>query len=153
VQHVSPNLVVRYVAGELSADEAAALQAHTAECAACRAQVGEQQALHAALGSWVVHPAEVDLTARIAGQLDGGSQMGRRSRINAVLRVAAAVLLGVGVGHEAGRWVPHSEGTPPVADGTPVAVPPDYELLSEPDVVGLWYTYDELGDTAAEDAS
>jgi anti-sigma factor RsiW len=159
VHHVSPNQVVRFVAGELSADERGVLQAHLAACRACRAQVEAQQALHETLGDWVAEPAGLEVTEATLRLVDAaaalppqGSGASQRSRLVAALRVAAAVGLGVGLGHATGRWV----FEPQTVDRVPVigeSGPPSYGLLSEPDVVGLWMAYDDLNSPHAEDGS
>jgi anti-sigma factor RsiW len=153
VDHVNARQVIRHVAGELTPDERARIDAHAAACADCRARIAQQQALHAALAGWTAEPPSVDLTAATLRRLDAGPATPVwRIRLAPAMRVAAAVVVGVGVGYAAGRWA-RAPGTADRVAPVVEATPPSYGLLSEPGVVGLWVTYDELTDPDAEDAS
>jgi anti-sigma factor RsiW len=145
VEHLSPSQVIRFAAGELPADADAALARHVAGCDACRAQVAEQRALAAALGAWNVTPPITDLTARVLEELKRPALRPRPGlRIYRVLRVAAAVLLGLGLGCGAERLVLGSRSSaPPASPDAPVA-DLDYVLLATPDDVGLGTAYDML---------
>jgi anti-sigma factor RsiW len=145
VDHISPSEAIRYVGGELPPAEQAGLERHVAECPVCRACVEEQRELFALLGAWQVRPRTADQAAAVLDRLDAATEGGtRRLNVPAVLRVAAAVVLGVGLGYAGGRLVPVTDSTPRSDRAATASEPPAYELLSEPDVVGLWWTYDEL---------
>lgn len=153
MQHLTPNQVIRFVGGELARDEYAALQAHLETCAACRAAVEKQRALHATMADWATPPAP-DLTHRVLAELAADAPGALRLPWSAVLRVAAMIVLGVGVGYVSGKVAVQAASSgqtgtePQVADAAP-----DVELLSEPDAVGLWIAYDELAPADSEDAS
>jgi anti-sigma factor RsiW len=57
---------MEYVDGEGTAAARATIEAHLADCAACRALVDEQRGLAATLGSWHVAPAPESLNAPVA---------------------------------------------------------------------------------------
>jgi hypothetical protein len=57
---------MEYVDGEGTAAARATIEAHLADCAACRALVDEQRGLTATLGSWHVAPAPESLNAPVA---------------------------------------------------------------------------------------
>ena len=154
MDHVSPDKVIKYVANELSPDEQRAIASHLTACAACRAQIEQQQALYSAMDSWVITPPKIDLTESVLDQLAVTPQAPTRRLLMApALRIAAAIVLGVGLGHVAGRWVQRPEPVQDTPSPALAATAPDFELLSEPDVIGLWIAYDELTSPDAEDAS
>lgn len=53
--------IAAYLDGELSADAAAALEVHAAECSICRRSLSEQRQLLAALGATLGRDADLDL--------------------------------------------------------------------------------------------
>ena len=59
----TPEALMEYVDGEGTAASRAAIEAHLADCAACRAFVNDQHGLTATLGSWQVAPAPDSLKA------------------------------------------------------------------------------------------
>jgi anti-sigma factor RsiW len=151
VEHVTANLAIRYVSGEMSPAERAALEAHVAGCSACRERVEAQRRLAEVLGAWETPARGVDLTAAVLDRLEANPK-GRVRRLSlfGALRIAAAVVLGVGLGHAGARLVP----APDSAQMEPTDAPaPSYALLSEPDVVGLWVTYDDLAEQDGEGAT
>lgn len=143
--HCSPIETVRYVSGELAPAARAAFEAHVAECPQCAGLVREQEALVARLDDWALGVGSSDLTASVLARLDATTDAGtRRVGVYGVLRVAAAVAMGVGLGHAGGRLLSSHDLAPTTTEATQPAEPPDYQLLSQPGAVGLWEAYVEL---------
>jgi len=95
-----------YLAGWLSADEAASFEAHLADCPACRAEVAHGQRIDRLLaqGSGHLEPVPPSLVDRIEGRI---RSLRRRRTVRWALgaSAAAAVVLAVGVWH-----IPQDEG-------------------------------------------
>ena len=145
MSHLSPSQLIQYAGGELSPAQSATLEAHLAECRACQTRVYEQQTLTNVLGEWQPDPRAADLTRSVLDRLDGAPpSLPRAPSLSSMLRIAAAILLGVGMGHAGGRLLHASDSREVLENSTRVPEPPDYELLSSPAPVGLWESYIEL---------
>ena len=100
MEHLSDNQLLDLLA---SPSPAAGPQAdHLAACADCRRRLAELRESWDVLGQWSVEDRDVDLTARIMSQ----AQSVRAVRLwqpRALLRVAAAIALGLALGGLAGR--------------------------------------------------
>jgi len=151
VDHLSPSQVIAYVGSGLTPADRATCAAHLAACPACVAQVQSQQRLVDVLGDWSSPVgSDADVAAAVLTRLDASQTLQLRPwRLAAALRVAAAIVLGVGVGHFGSRW----RAAPPTANPTPAPTldvpsasdePLDYALLADPDITGLESAYDAL---------
>ncbi|MEW6252947.1 MAG: zf-HC2 domain-containing protein [Planctomycetota bacterium] len=104
--HAHATDLIKLIAGELPPARAIELTTHLATCSACRRRYEEHTATHARLNEWLV-PAAVhrDLLPLIEQRL---AQPARAvpalwTRFARVARVAAAILVGVGLGYGAAR--------------------------------------------------
>jgi len=98
-----------YLAGVLSAAEAARFEAHLAECPACREEVADGQRIDRLLARASDHlePVPARLVDRIEGRI-GSLRRRRLVRVVLGLSAAAAALLAVGI-----SLMPRDEVTPP----------------------------------------
>ncbi len=126
MQHLDDMQIIRLVAGDLLPGEADTFWSHIADCPDCARRVGEQERLWRGLAVWQA-PSEVpDVVGRALRELDRAG----RARPRAwwpVGRIAAGLLLGIGVGHAAGRWA--SAGRPALPELVPVTVAEVVEAL------------------------
>jgi len=120
MEHVRQTELIQLVAGELATPRRAEVERHLADCAVCRALYAEQQAVWQALEPWQAQGAERDLLAGIAAKLDAPAVVLRSpwSTAGRLARVAAAIVIGVGVGYGAARQGPgtHSVAVPVAAE-------------------------------------
>lgn len=152
MDHLSPSQVIAYVGGESTPTDRAACAAHLAMCSACATLVQTQQRLVGVLDAWgPADASETDVAAAVLARLDAPQTLRLRPwRWAAALRVAAAIVLGLGVGYFSGRWRVSVTPAQPVAvptipGATDTTVEPlDYALFADPDMTGLEFAYDEL---------
>lgn len=83
-------LLVAYCAGRLGSRETARLEAHLAECEACRLACEAQAAVWEALDGWEVEPLASDFDARLLARIASEEQPGWRRRWREWLRAVAA---------------------------------------------------------------
>ena len=100
MDHATDIELIELVAGRLTADRQAAVAAHLAACPECARRRDAIRATWDALGDWQVAPGR-DLAPAI---LAAARAPAWRERAKPFLRVAASVLIAIGVGHAAGRW-------------------------------------------------
>jgi anti-sigma factor RsiW len=109
MKHATEIELIELAAGRLPAEHQADLAAHLAACPECARRRDEILATWDALGDWQVEPGR-DLAPDV---LAAARAPGWRKRARPVLRIAASVLIAIGVGHAAGRWAwPALEGQP-----------------------------------------
>ncbi|MGD8452714.1 MAG: anti-sigma factor [Phycisphaerae bacterium] len=134
MEHVRQTELIQLAANELADPRRAEVEHHLAACPACRALYAQQQALWGALGDWRPDETPLDLRAGVERRLaDSGANsrplwltLGRASR------VAAAVVIGVGVGYGAARtWSPQQP--------TPVPVTPAASEQAAVEALGIDY--------------
>ncbi|MBN2136882.1 MAG: zf-HC2 domain-containing protein [Sedimentisphaerales bacterium] len=111
--HISEIELIEYVAGRLDASRREEVRAHIEGCEECLGRRREIAETWDALGQWDVDTAGRDVAVRtvtLAEQGDGNSGQARLARIlraglvPRVLRVAASIIIAVGVGHKLGRY-------------------------------------------------
>jgi anti-sigma factor RsiW len=146
---------MRLVAEELPDRLRPDLQAHLQTCDLCRAAHAEFSALRDLLGEWTVDVPSRDLLAAIEGRLDAPRPVFLRPQWRAVAkisRIAAAVLIGVGLGHLAGRlsWTTTPQGPVTVAQATEQEMAHELGLgvLESPTPAGLFTTVHDLTDAS-----
>ncbi len=146
MEHVRPTELIQLAAGELGAESRARVLQHLETCAACGRAFEQQRRLHAVLDAWNAVPPGIDLVAGLERKLENRSQIILRPFWGSAAqagRVAAAVLLGVGLGYGAARALtPGSQPapTPPViaqAD-TPSSAESPVDVLADPSPAGLY---------------
>ncbi|MEP0845915.1 MAG: hypothetical protein HRF50_03730 [Phycisphaerae bacterium] len=102
-----------------AADDAA--QAHLEACEPCRRRFDAVRRTYDALGAWTAEPAAGELWPAVQRRLlhrPAFAERSGRGRVIRLLRVAAAIVIGVGLGHGAGRlWSPaRTASSPPATD-------------------------------------
>lgn len=149
MRHMRDIELIELAGGQIAPDET--MRTHLAACAECRRRYEIMRQVHAALGAISTDRVNVDLWPAVAARLDKRTPI-RLPRAQAtalrLLRVAATVLIGAGLGHGAGRlWLPAHE--PP----TPTDAQLDSELalgaLEFPSATGLVSVF-ELAEDDAE---
>lgn len=104
--HVREADILALVSGELSDARHREIEAHVSACAACRRVRAETASVHGLLGEWGVDVADRDVWPAIERRLGAPTSVRVPRRWHVVARmsrIAAAVMLGVGLGHAAGR--------------------------------------------------
>ena len=84
-----------------------ALEDHISQCVFCKHRVTELQATWDVLGHWTVETPDIDLTDRILQK----ARPIRRVRLRqprVLLRIAASIIIGIGLGAHLGRPKPES---------------------------------------------
>lgn len=101
--HVTEQDVIKLVAGGMAPGRRQELEAHLAGCPACRELFAAQQAVYRVLGDWEVEATGRDVTSAIERGLAERRVLGRIGIAYVRYgRVAAAVVVGLGVGYAAG---------------------------------------------------
>jgi anti-sigma factor RsiW len=70
IEERHPEILVAYVAGELAAETARALERHVGGCAACRPVVAGQSAVWKTLDAWGAPPVSPDFDRRLYRRID-----------------------------------------------------------------------------------
>ncbi len=146
MEHVRPTELIQLAAGELGSESRARVLQHLDTCAACAQVFKQQQRVHAVLGEWDVVPPGIDRVAGLARKLDSRPQVVIRPFWGSTAqagRVAAAVLLGVGLGYGAARAFTPGSQSPPAAPAvaqaeTPRSAESPVDVLADPSPAGLY---------------
>ena len=113
MKHVDDIELIEYVAGNLTEPEAAAVREHAAACAECSQRIQETANLSDTLGLWEVETAGHDIGDRVVArakqpQPESVQRPTTHPRIKTllpqVLRVAASIIITIGVGHRLGKY-------------------------------------------------
>ena len=133
----------------------APVRAHLEACQECRRRYGEIRAVYDALGSWEVGAASADLWPAIE-QRFGRPQSSLRRPIYTwaipLTRAAAAVLIGLGLGHGvARRWGPASPAVTPETKEVDAVLA--LHILEGPSATGLSLILDDLRETGTEEGT
>jgi anti-sigma factor RsiW len=160
MRHVSEADLLAFASGELSDAKHREIEAHVSTCAACRRAQAETASVQGLLDEWDVDGADRDAWPAIERRLGEPASVGVPRRWHVVARmsrIAAAVLLGVGLGHAAGRltW---RRGPIELATTTPTHATAAFEhaaadelalyVLESPSSAGLFKTVLELTDAS-----
>lgn len=156
MQHIGPSDFIRLVSGELPDARRREVETHLGACAACRREHAGFASVQTALGSWKVNTRSRDLRAAVGQKLDVRRSVAPpRSwrRLASAWRIAAALLIGVGLGHGVGRLTWSSLPTIEVAEWDGVEQQAVEELglhaMEWPSSAGLFPTVLELIDAPA----
>jgi len=119
MKHIDDNELMEYVAGRLASPEKEEAAEHIAGCPECSQRRRHAQMLWDSLGQWTVDTSGHEIAGRLTALADKGlspeagkeRDYGRvvrrplvyRQLFSAVLRVAASILIAVGVGYSLGR--------------------------------------------------
>lgn len=108
MRHMRDIELIELAGGQIAPDEM--MRSHLAACAECRRRYEAMRQVHTALGAISTDGADVDLWPAVANRLDERAPIrlpGAQATALRLLRVAATVLIGAGLGHGAGRlWLP-----------------------------------------------
>ena len=113
MKHVDDMELMEYIAGNLAAARDGEVKEHLAMCEECEGRRREATEMWKALGQWDVDTAEHDVAGRItilaenAGREQKQSEKTHILRVRflpVVLRVAASIIIAVGVGHRLGKY-------------------------------------------------
>jgi hypothetical protein len=106
MRHISAEDLVSFASGELSDERRQEVAAHLGVCDACRRSQAEFTGVCDLLGEWTVNTGARDLWPGIERKLDSGMPafFSRRwRRAGRILRIAAVLAIGVGLGHLVSR--------------------------------------------------
>lgn len=113
MKHVSDIEVIEYVAGRLTASRHDAIREHIAVCQECSGRWKETVETWNALGQWDVDTADHDMAAGITALAEKAEYSQKPREIPrtlwvgflpAMVRVAASIIIAVGVGHKLGTY-------------------------------------------------
>jgi len=160
MRHVREADLLALASGELSDARHREIELHVSSCAACRRAQAEMASVHGLLGEWDVDVGDRDAWQAIDRRLGAPAPVRVPRRWHGVARmsrIAAAVMLGVGMGHAAGRltW---TRGTLELATTPPAFSTSAFEhaaadelalyVLESPSSAGLFKTVLELTDAS-----
>ena len=157
MSHVSKTSLIKLAAGELSDDQRREIEAHLESCAECWEAFEEHRAIRDILGQWQAESDTPDVWPAIDRRLDDWRPVIIRPiwmRVGQLSRIAAAVVLGVGLGYAGGRIAPHGG-----AASRPVSVVVSEEealdaiafhFIESPSATGLFTTVLDLADDTSE---
>jgi len=113
MKHVDDIELMEYIAGNLTASRDGEVREHLATCEECSERRREAAETWKALGQWDVDTADHDIAGRITALAENAGREQRQSEkihvlrvrfLPVVLRVAASVIIAVGVGHRLGKY-------------------------------------------------
>jgi len=113
MKHVNDIELIEYVAGKLTASRNEDVREHIAACKECSYRWREAVEVWNALGQWSVDTAEHDVAQRItaiAEEEERSRKQHKNARylrigfLPAVVRIAASIIIAVGVGHKLGKY-------------------------------------------------
>ena len=113
MKHTGDIELMEYVAGNLTAARYGEVKEHLAMCEECSRRRREATEMWKALGQWDVDTTDHDVAARITVLAENAGREQRQSEkthilrvrfLPVVLRVAASVIIAVGVGHRLGKY-------------------------------------------------
>jgi anti-sigma factor RsiW len=113
MKHVNDIELIEYVAGKLTASRNEEVREHMAACKDCSDRWRKAVEVWNTLGQWSVDTAGHDVAdgiTAIAEEEERGRKQYRKARdiqigfLPAVLRVAASIIIAVGVGHKLGKY-------------------------------------------------
>jgi len=113
MKHIDDIELIEYVAGNLTESEAAAAHEHVTACDKCSQRVQEAARLSDTLGLWEVETAGHKIANRVTAvakqsRLESIQRPPTHARIKRlvpqVLRVAASIIIAIGLGHKLGEY-------------------------------------------------
>jgi len=113
MKHVNDIELIEYVAGKLTASRNEEVREHMAACKECSDRWREAVEVWKTLGQWSVDTAEHDVTQRITAKAEEEERSRKQHKnarelqigfLPAVVRVAASIIIAVGVGHKLGKY-------------------------------------------------
>jgi len=113
MKHVNDIELIEYVAGKLTASRNEDVREHIAACKECSDRWREAVEVWNALGQWSVDTADHDVAQRITAKAEEEERNRKQHKnardlqigfLPAVVRVAASIIIAVGVGHKLGKY-------------------------------------------------
>ena len=113
MKHVNEIELIEYVAGKLNALGNEKVREHLEACKECSVRWRKAVEVWNTLGQWSIDTADHDLAGRITVLADQAERKQEQSEkthvlrigfLPAVLRIAASIIIAVGVGHKLGRY-------------------------------------------------
>ena len=113
MKHVNDIELIEYIAGKLTASRNEEVREHMAACEECSDRERKAIELWNTLGQWSVDTANHDVAGRIttlAEEAERKQRQGEKTRVlrvgllPVVLRVAASIIIAIGVGHKLGKY-------------------------------------------------
>jgi len=113
MKHVNDIELIEFVAGKLTASKNEEVREHMAACKECSGRWREAVEVWNALGQWSVDTADHDVTQRITALTEEAERGQKQQKfapklqtgfLSTVLRVAASIIIAVGVGHKLGKY-------------------------------------------------
>jgi len=113
MKHINDIELTEYIAGKLTASRSEEVREHMAACEECSVRWRKALELWNALGQWSVDTADHDVAGRItaiAEQAEREQKQAENTHIlpvgllPTVLRIAASIIIAVGVGHKLGKY-------------------------------------------------
>ncbi len=113
MKHINDIELTEYVAGKLTASRTEEVREHLAACQECSDRWRKALEVWNTLGQWSVDTAGHDVAGRItalAEKAERQQRQGEKSHVlwigllPVVLRVAASIIITVGVGHKLGKY-------------------------------------------------
>jgi anti-sigma factor RsiW len=113
MKHVNDIEFMEYVAGNLTASRDGEVREHIAICPKCSERCREAAKMWDTLGQWSVDTADHDVAGRITAMAKNNGREQRQGKkthllrvgfLPVVLRVAASIIIAVGVGHKLGKY-------------------------------------------------
>ncbi len=139
MNHLSDDDIIRLVGDELPSEERRQIEAHIECCEQCRLRHNAVSSVDSLLDEWAVDTAGRDMLGQIRSRLTEEKRPcrlpyglpSRRDRFRQVGRIAAAIIIGIGLGHTVGRLAK----TPAPLAPTVVATASDQDVADE---IGLY---------------
>lgn len=113
MKHINEIELIEYVAENLTEPKTSEIREHLAACKECSARLREATETWNTLGEWSVETAGHDVSETITNLVEKAEQkhgLGEKTRIlrtgflRAALRIAASILIAIGVGHRLGKY-------------------------------------------------
>jgi anti-sigma factor RsiW len=113
MKHVNDIEMIEYVAGKLTASRNEEVREHMAACEECSDRRRKAVEAWNALGKWSVDTAEHDVTQRITAKAEEEERSRKQHKnthalqigfLSTMVRVAASIIIAVGVGHKLGKY-------------------------------------------------
>ena len=113
MEHISEIELIEYIAGRLIASRQDVVREHIKACEECCGRWRGAVETWNALGQWNVDPADHDVASRIVARAEEAGinrkqlRLPRTLRVGLLptaLRVAASIIVAIGVGHTLGRY-------------------------------------------------
>jgi anti-sigma factor RsiW len=105
MKHTTTSDFIKLAAGELDAAQRNEIERHLGECAACREEQRRFLDVHGTLGEWAVDAGAHDVWAPVEREVEHRATIVHKQwrTVASWSHVAAAVLVGIGLGYVIGR--------------------------------------------------